>query len=305
MLRARRALAAGAAAGGALLAAAAAAAAPTASCAPAAAPPPALSPPPPSPPPLFAPGLARKLAFEAAGTGLIVLLGCGCVSSAKFLASGLSLGGASLVWGSTVALAVFATREASGAHLNPAVTAALAVHRPDSVPPPLAAAYAGAQVAGAAAGAAANYAVFGGAIRAFEAREKLLPRGAPSSAASFAGAFALAPSALRGPGTLAAEALATGALAFLIFAIGDPKNNVPGGAAPALVGASVTCLVAVFGPVTGAGMNPARDLGPRLVATAAGWRGTAASAAIYTVGPVCGAIAGGGLYDALSALPRE
>jgi len=293
-LAARRALgAAGAAAAGF---------AASASCAPPPSPPP--SPPAPPPPPFPAPGLARKLAHEAAGTGLIVLLGCGCVSSAKFLASGLSLGGASLVWGSAVALAVYATREASGAHLNPAVTAALAVHRPDSVPPPLAAAYAGAQVAGAAAGAALNYAVFGGAIRAFEAREKLLPRGAPASAASFAGAFALAPSALRGPGTFAAEVLATGALAFLIFAIGDPRNGVPSGAAPALVGASVTCLVAVFGPVTGAGMNPARDLGPRLVATAAGWRGTAASALIYTAGPVAGAIAGGGLYDALSNMPR-
>ena len=52
-------------------------------------------------------------------------------------------------------------------------------------------------------------------------------------------------------------------------------------------------------------MNPARDLGPRLVAGAAGWRGPPGSALVYTLGPVLGAVAGGAAYDALSALPRE
>ena len=131
-------------------------------------------------------------------------------------------------------------------------------------------------------------------------------RGAPGSAASYAGAFGIVPSALRAPGTLAAEVLATGALLFVIFALGDARNNVPAGAAPALVGATVTSLIAVFGPVTGAGMNPARDLGPRLVTLAAGWGGASLSgAAVYTAGPVIGAILGGGLYDALSRMPVE
>jgi glycerol uptake facilitator protein len=255
--------------------------------------------------PLLDAALQRKLAFEVAGTGLLVLIGCGCVSSAKYLGSGLGLGGAAVVWGSGVALAVYATREASGAHLNPAVTAALAVHRPDAVAPGVAALYVAAQVAGAAAASALNYAVFSGPIRAFEAREKIV-RGAPGSAASYAGAFGIVPSALRAPGTLAAEVLATGALLFVIFALGDARNNVPAGAAPALVGATVTSLIAVFGPVTGAGMNPARDLGPRLVTLAAGWGGASLSgAAVYTAGPVIGAILGGGLYDALSRMPVE
>ena len=50
-------------------------------------------------------------------------------------------------------------------------------------------------------------------------------------------------------------------------------------------------------------MNPARDLGPRLVATLAGWRGP--GTVVYTAGPVLGAIAGGGLYDALSGMRRD
>ena len=245
--------------------------------------------------------LTRKLAHEATGTALIVLIGCGCVSSAKYLASGLALGGASIIWGTAVSLAVYATRDASGAHLNPAITAALTVHR--DLPPTVGALYVAAQITGAVVAAAVNYAIFAGPIAAFEKREGII-RGTPASASSFAGAFALVPSAPRAS-TLAAEALATGLLAFLVFAVTDPESSVPAAAAPALVGASVTALVAVFGPVTGAGMNPARDLGPRLIAALAGWRGAARGGTIiYTVGPILGAIAGGGAYDALHGIPK-
>jgi len=49
-------------------------------------------------------------------------------------------------------------------------------------------------------------------------------------------------------------------------------------------------LVGMFGPVTGCGMNPARDLGPRLITALAGWKGAAFSPGwpIYTVGPLIG-----------------
>jgi glycerol uptake facilitator protein len=279
--------------------AAAAAAAAPARCAP---PPPPAAAVPASSPPTPAASL-RACAHEALGTGLIVLLGCGSVCSAKYLASGLSLGGASLTWGAAVALAVFATRDASGAHLNPAVTAALAVHRPEAVPPAMAGAYMAAQTLGAAGAAALNYAVFSRAICAHEAAVGL-PRGAPGSAAAYAGAFALLPGPLRSaPSALAAEALATSALVYLVFALTDLQSSTPPAAAPALIGAAVTALVSVFGPVCGAGMNPARDLGPRLVVLAAGWRGEGLRGLpIYTLGPLAGAIAGGGLYDALQGM---
>lgn len=277
------------------LTAAAAAAAATARCAP------APDPAPPAPRPT--PSLLRACAHEALGTGLIVLLGCGSVCSAKYLSSGLSLGGASLTWGAAVALAVFATRDASGAHLNPAITAALAVHRPEAVPPALAGAYMAAQTLGAAGAAALNYAVFARAIGAHELAAGLA-RGAPGSAATYAGAFALLPGPLRSaPSALGAEVLATSALAYLVFALTDPASSTPPAAAPALIGAAVTALVSVFGPVCGAGMNPARDLGPRLVVLAAGWRGEGLRGLpVYTLGPLAGAIAGGGLYDAMKDL---
>ena len=103
---------------------------------------------------------------------------------------------------------------------------------------------------------------------------------------------------LRTPAAaLGVEIWATGVFAFSVFGITDPNNTVPDAAAPALIGATVGTLVAVFGGVSGCGLNPARDLGPRLVTLAAGWKGAALSSAwVYTVGPIVGACLGGGLY---------
>ena len=93
----------------------------------------------------------------------------------------------------------------------------------------------------------------------------------------------------------------TAVFAFVVFAVTDPRGSVPADAAPALVGAAVATLVAVFGPVTGCGMNPARDLGPRLVTALVGWGGAATiSWWIYTLGPVAGAVAGGLAYQAFA-----
>ena len=94
------------------------------------------------------PSLQRKMVYEAVGTGLIVLLGCGSVCSVKYLASGMTLGGLSIIWGTTVTLAVYATRDVSGAHLNPAITTALAIHRPESVSKETAVSYIAAQITG-------------------------------------------------------------------------------------------------------------------------------------------------------------
>lgn len=65
-------------------------------------------------------------------------------------------------------------------------------------------------------------------------------------------------------GAFVAEVWMTAILMFVILGIGDEAaGSVPAAAQPALVGATVTTLICTFGPVTGCGMNPARDLGPR------------------------------------------
>jgi glycerol uptake facilitator-like aquaporin len=86
---------------------------------------------------------------EAIGTGAIIGGGCGAVCAATFV-PGYALGplGCSLAFGSSVALAVYATRDISGAHLNPAITAMLVVHRPGAISNFDAACYVGAQLTG-------------------------------------------------------------------------------------------------------------------------------------------------------------
>ena len=138
------------------------------------------------------PTLVQRCIAEAVGTGIIITGGCGVVSAAKYASSGITVGGIASVWGTSVALAVYATRDISGAHLNPAVTAALAVHKPDALPIEEAPFYVAAQIAGATIASAINYAVFSNGIAAFEAAQGIV-RGTAASTASFHGAFGMVP----------------------------------------------------------------------------------------------------------------
>jgi glycerol uptake facilitator protein len=228
---------------------------------------------------------------------------------------------------------VYATRAVSGAHLNPAVTAALTANGEFSVGE--APYYVAAQIAGATIAGAINYVVFSAGIAAEEAAASIV-RGTAASTASFAGAFGMVPNAaLIGPvGAFVAEVWMTGILLFMIAAIGDASTkSVPEAAAPVLVGTTVATLICTFGPVTGCGMSarhplpparaaldaariltcvhpspswpptdPARDLGPRLVTLCTGWGGAALTSCwIYTLGPVIGGTLGYYTYKNLFA----
>jgi len=61
-------------------------------------------------------------------------------------------------------------------------------------------------------------------------------------------------------------------------------------------------LLTTFAPLTGCGLNPARDLGPRLVTWYAGWGAQALESWwVYTIGPLIGGVLGGTLYQASCA----
>ena len=72
----------------------------------------------------------------------------------------------------------------------------------------------------------------------------------------------------------------------------------PANLAPFFIGFTVAVLITLFAPITQAGWNPARDLGPRLVAFALGWGaiaipGPAGGFWVYLVGPLIGGPLGG------------
>mmetsp|Transcript_18934 Transcript_18934/g.24085 ORF Transcript_18934/g.24085 Transcript_18934/m.24085 type:complete len:331 (-) Transcript_18934:34-1026(-) len=246
--------------------------------------------------------LLQQMAAEAIGTGIIVSGGCGAVCASKFGGTPLSLMHIATAFGVSVALAVYATRDVSGAHLNPAVTASLAWHHPESCPNPLQ--YMVAQFGGATIAGGINYAMYSKGIDALHIAEKVSRGTTAASSGLFNGAFHMIPNnALVKTlgGALAVEVGLTTGLAFGIYALTDPAKSVPAGAQPALVGATVAALVVPGAPLTGCGMNPARDLGPRLIAATLGGLGKAAlhpSWWVYSIGPVIGAIAGGYVYQA-------
>lgn len=94
------------------------------------------------------------------------------------------------------------------------------------------------------------------------------------------------------------EGLGTFILVFMIFALtegcnlGRPDDSL----APFFIGLTVTTLICILAPLTQAGLNPARDLSPRVVSIIAGW-GKAALPdphygflTVYVLGPIAGGI---------------
>ena len=216
-----------------------------------------------------APSAMDEFVGEATGTALLLTLGYGAVASSA--AGNLGLHGVACTWGVGVALGIVAAGDLSGAHLNPAITLALVAFK--RFPLRKVPRYALGQMAGALAAAA------------FTALSK------PAAAAPYPYVMALAPGVgiLRGAFV---EGLHTAVLAAAIFASAGKR------AQPYFLGAVLSALICVGGPLTGAGYNPARDLAPRLAAALSGASTSAAAfpagcLAVYTAGPVVGALVGG------------
>jgi glycerol uptake facilitator protein len=259
--------------------------------------------------------LGRACAAEVIGTYILAFFGCGSVMSAVITGAQVGLWQVAVVWGFGISLAIYATAAASGAHLNPAVTLSVALRRRDSFPAHRVLPYWAAQLAGAFLAAATLYACFAPFITRFEALHHLV-RGQPGSqlSAMIFGEYGPNPAVFgTAPATLALlspvavmliEALGTAMLLFFIFALVDRRNrDAPGSTlAPFFIGCSVAIIISVLAPLTQAGLNPARDLGPRLFALLAGW-GTIALPGpngvwwAYVVGPFLGGPLGATLYD--------
>lgn len=252
---------------------------------------------------------AREAAAEFLGTFVLIVFGTAVVAQ-NVLSQGTA--GSPLAihigWGLAVTLAIYAAGGVSGAHLNPAVTVALAVHR--GFPWRKVLPYCAAQIAGAFAGASVTFLTYREAFDHFDggARQVL---GAQGTAAIFA--TYPQPFLSNVPGGLVDQVVGTALLLLLIFGIGDTRNLAPEPRqAPLMVGLVVVAIGLTFGYNAGYAINPARDLGPRLFTAAAGWGGEVFRAAngwwwVPIVGPLLGGVLGGFVYDLLITRlhPRE
>lgn len=241
---------------------------------------------------------------EAVGTMILILLGDGVVANVLLARSkGRDSGWIVITigWGVAVTVAVYAVGRISGAHLNPAVTIALAAI--GSFPWSNVAGYALAQIAGAFMGAALVWLTY-------------LPHWRQTEDASAKLAvFATAP-AIRSTGAnIVTEVIGTAMLLFGVLAIGanaegwaragdvDLSQVFSRALQPLLVGILVLGIGLSLGGPTGYAINPARDLGPRLAHAMLPIAGKGSSdwsyAWIPVAAPIAGGIIGAALYTAV------
>lgn len=245
---------------------------------------------------------------ELIGTFLLVLFGCGSVAVTVLFSAHVGLFQIAIIWGLGVTVAIYATRHLSCAHLNPAVSIAMALGKRmslDRLPVYLLAQFAGAFIA-----AAVLYLLFADSIAHYESINGIL-RGSPQSVktAMMFGEFYPNPGAASVAvvstfAAFVAEAVGTFVLMFMIFSLTEGCNlGRPDDAlAPLFIGLTVTVIISILAPLTQAGLNPARDLSPRIFSWIAGWGNAAfpdqnlGFITVYMLGPIAGAVAASLLF---------
>ncbi|MFF9455665.1 MIP/aquaporin family protein [Streptomyces flaveolus] len=250
--------------------------------------------------------LIGEMSAEFAGTMILILFGCGVV--AQVVAGGAltnppgGLGdhdSISWAWGLGVTLGVYVAARLSGAHLNPAVTVALAVFKGFSwrkVAP-----YVLAQTAGA----------FVAALLVRWNYTEALAKADPGHTLKTQFVFSTLPAngntalPVHEWGAFRDQVIGTAILLLLIMALTDLLNSPPGAnLAPFIIGLVVVAIGMAFGTNAGYAINPARDFGPRLASFITGyggaWRDQYGNFYFWVpiVAPLIGGVLGAGLYKA-------
>jgi glycerol uptake facilitator protein len=240
--------------------------------------------------------LLGEVSAEVLGTFTLIIFGVGVV--AQTVLTPFTAGAQSIhwAWGIGVTMGVYVAGGISGAHINPAVTLALAVRR--GFPWAKVLPYWGAQLVGAFLAALVvrwNY---------WESFDKFDPGKTAKSQVVF--------STLPGNGVLPVshlgafrdQIIGTAVLVMVIFAIIDVRNNAPGAnLAPFIIGLVVVGIGMAIGADAGYAINPARDLGPRLASWITGWSNAwndqhgSFYAWVPIVGPFIGGVLGAFVYD--------
>jgi aquaporin Z len=187
----------------------------------------------------------RRWAAEFIGTFALVFIGAGACIAHHGHPDDITHVGVALAFGGVVACMVYCLGHISGAHINPAVTVALAAVR--GFPLREVAPYIAAQCAGAFVACAAHLMTFGGDATRQAQFGATFPVGT-----TLAGAFAL-------------EFILTFILMLVIMAVATDAR-VPGGVGGLAIGAAVCVDCLAAGKCCGASMNPARSLAPAVFA---------------------------------------
>lgn len=232
------------------------------------------------------PTLSQKLTAEVIGTAILVFIGAGSVPLTVLLTGNQPFGSAQLstisfCFAFAIFAAVYSVGHISGCHINPAVTIALAATR--KVDWSTAAAYIGAQLVGAILGAVLTLLVLIGNNPA------TLGLGSVSYNPATSGMLV----------AIVAEAIGTAILVFTVFG-SAVDGRAPAGFAGIIIGFIVYGIIILVGPITGAALNPARQVGPLVVEGIIGYAKFAehlGQIVVYLVGPVVGGLAGAFLYE--------
>lgn len=245
--------------------------------------------------------LLGECSAEFFGTMILILFGVGVV--AQVVTGGKELGtvpgatgdynSVAWGWGLGVCMAVFVAGRLSGAHLNPAVTVALAAFK--GFPARKILPYIAAQMLGAFVAALVVRVVYADAIRRVDAGHTKATQGifstSPDAGISISTAFL-------------DQVVGTAILVAVIFALTSAVNNPPlGNTAPLFIGLLVVAIGLGWGSNAGYAINPARDFAPRLASWLTGYQDAFFSANgpelyfwVPIVAPLIGGLIGGALF---------
>ncbi|AVH60575.1 MULTISPECIES: MIP/aquaporin family protein [Streptomyces] len=251
-------------------------------------------------------GLIGEMSAEFVGTMILILFGCAVV--AQVVAGGAltappgGLGdhdSISWAWGIGVTMGIYVAARLSGAHLNPAVTVALATFK--GFPWRKVVPYVVAQTAGAFVAALLvrwNYAeALAKADPGHTVKTQIVFSTLPANGNTNLPVYEWA--AFRD------QVIGTAILLLMILAITDLLNTPPGAnLAPFIIGLVVVGIGMAWGTLAGYAINPARDFGPRLAQFLTGyggaWRDQYGNLYFWVpiLGPLIGGLLGAGVYKA-------
>lgn len=242
-------------------------------------------------------GLAGELVAEFFGTLVLILFGNGVVAMVLLFGKGVPgeivNGGytnITFAWGLAVTMGIYIAGKISGAHLNPAVTVAVALFR--KFPWSRVLPYILVQTAAAFAAAAL---VFWNYRLAFLRADPALDH-----TAGIFTTFPAFPAALSAG--LLDQIIGTALLLLMIFAITDERNQPPQNLGPLMIGLVVVVIGMSFGGMHGYAINPARDFGPRLFTVVAGFHNNGLTDGtrvfwVPIVGPLIGGVIGAAAWE--------